>query len=358
MKIAIITNYWKNSGGGIETFLVNLVDAMQKKGVHINVLFRFGDDPEQFHGGVNKFKFPLACYRQLRRVRPEVIHTHGPWYCLLSGVLYKKFHGCVLVHTVHGEPEDKIPLLTKVILQSLMNVCDCVTFVSKSMLRRYVEYEGFSFQRTAITYAGVRTIEVSDDEVEQFREEYGIREDAIILLTQAMTSNRLKAEGLKLLIKAVQKLHETYPKILLIVTREGVYSDSVKAFVREVGVKNNVIFTGNVKNPYVPLKICDLFTHITKTDGVPLALLEAMSMGKPIIASSIGGIPEAIKDGVNGVLVEPDSEQIADKIKFLLRNREYAKTLGDRAKRTVEEEFTWERSAEQFLALYGVSPNA
>jgi len=95
MKIALITNYWKNSdGGGIKTYLVNLVDALQDKGADVTVLFRWGDNPKHFCGGRNKVVFSLACYRHLRKIRPEVIYSQGAWYCLLPGVLYTKLYGC------------------------------------------------------------------------------------------------------------------------------------------------------------------------------------------------------------------------------------------------------------------------
>lgn len=354
MKTAIITNYWRNSdGGGVKTYLVNLVDALEKKGADVSVLFRQGDDPEHFCGGRNKIAFSFACYRQLQEIRPEVIYSQGSWYCLLPGILYKKLHGCTLVHTFHTEPDRALSLPAKVFFQGLLNACDCVTFVSKKLQERVVEVEGLSFSKTAITYAGVRAGEVTEEEVERFREQYGIREDAVVLVAQAMTAHHLKAEGLKLLIRAVRILRETYPNIVLIATREGEYSEEVKAFAREVGVEEQVVFTGDVENPFVPLKMCDLYTHTPLGEGgVSVALLEAMAMGKPIVATSVGGIPEAITDVENGLLVAPEAKQIAQKIDLLLRDREYAERLGRCAKATVEERFTWEQAAERFLEIY------
>ncbi|MBA7480154.1 D-inositol-3-phosphate glycosyltransferase [subsurface metagenome] len=359
MKIALITNYWKNSdGGGIKTYLMNLVDALQNKGADVSVLFREGDDPEHFCGGKNKITFSFACYRQLQQIRPEVIHSQGTWYCLLPGVLYKKLHGCTLVHTFHTEPDTKLPLPAKVFFQSLLNACDCVTFVSKKLQERVGEVDGLSFSKTAITYAGVRPSEVSEGEVKRFHEQYGISESAVVLLANGMTAHPYKAEGLKLQIRAVRILRETYPNILLIATREGKYSEEVKAFAREVGVEEQVVFTGDVENPFVPLKMCDLYIDIPRLvkgvyeGGVSMALLEAMVMGKPIVATSIGGIPEAITDGENGLLVAPEVEQVALKIDLLLRDREYAEELGRCAKKTVEERFTWEQAAERFLQCY------
>ena len=354
MRAALITNYWKNSdGGGVKTYLVNLVDALEKKSADVSVLFREGDDPEHFCGGRNKVAFSFNCYRYLQKIRPEVIYSQGTWYCLLPGVLYKKLHGCTLVHTFHTEPDRGLPFPARVFFQTLLNACDCVTFVSKGLQERVVEVDGLSFPRTAITCAGVRAGEVTEEEVECFREQYGIGEDAVVLLAQAMTAHPLKAEGLKLLIRAVRTLRETYPNVVLIATREGTYSEEVKAFAREVGAEDLVIFTGDVEDPFVPLKMCDLYTHTPLGEGgVSVALLEAMVMGKAVVATQVGGIPEAITDGENGLLVAPEAEQVAQKIDLLLRDREYAERLGRCAKATVEERFTWEQAAERFLQCY------
>ena len=103
MKIALTTNNWKNSdGGGIKTYLVNLVDALKNQGADANVLFWEGDDPEHFCGGKDKVAFSLACYRHLQKIRPEVIYSQGTWYCLFFGVLYEKLHGCKRVHRRRG----------------------------------------------------------------------------------------------------------------------------------------------------------------------------------------------------------------------------------------------------------------
>lgn len=91
MRIALITDYWKNSdGGGVKNYVVNLVDALMRKGSEVEVLFRNGDDSGQFQGGRNKLLFSLTCYLKLREDRPEAIYTQGTWYCLLPGAVYKK----------------------------------------------------------------------------------------------------------------------------------------------------------------------------------------------------------------------------------------------------------------------------
>jgi hypothetical protein len=155
MNITFITEYWKNSdGGGIKTYLVNLVDTLKNRGTDVSVLFRWGGDPEHFCGGRNKVAFSFACYRQLQKIRPEAVYSQDSWYCLFPGVLYKKLYGCTLVHTFHTEPDRGLPLPGRVFFQTLLNACDCVTFVSKRLQERVVEVYSLSFPKTAITYAG------------------------------------------------------------------------------------------------------------------------------------------------------------------------------------------------------------
>ena len=354
MKIAIITNYWKNSeGGGFKTYVVNLVDSLNDRKIPVNVLFRDGVDPDNFYGGRNKIIFLLRCYWELRRIHPDVIHSQGVWFCLLPGVLYKKIHGCTLIHTFHSEPFKKLQFPSNIFFQSLLNACNCVTFASKRLRERIVEVDRFKFRRTAITYAGVKAGNISAEELERFKERFPIKDDAVVLLAQAMTAHPLKAGGLKLLVQAVKILRGTYPNIILIVTRKGPFSDELMAFTRELGVETNVIFTGDMENPYVPIALCDLYTQITLGEGgLSLALLEAMTFGKPIVATAVGGIPEVITDGKNGLLVPPTVDAIVEKIDMLLKNREYAQKLGEWAKKTVEEKFTWEQATEKFLRCY------
>ncbi len=268
-------------------------------------------------------------------------------------MLYKKIRGCTLVHTFHTEPVRRLPLLGRMFFLYLLNTCDWVTFVSKGLQKKIEEIDGFSFPRTAITYAGVKAGEVTDDEIRQFCERYRIGEDAIVLLAQAFTAHKLKVEGLKILIRSIGFLREKYPNILLIATREGKYSNELKHFTRELGLEKHVIFTGDVENPFVPIVLCNVFIFPwLGMSGVGIALLEAMSMGKPIIATSVGGIPEAIIDGENGLLLEPIAEKIAEKIDFLLKNKEYAEKLGENARRTAEERFSWEQTIKKLIINY------
>jgi len=352
-RVAVVTNYWRNSdGGGIRTYLVGLVDELRIKGIDVRVIFREGEDPENFKIGGSRFLFPLPAFLHLWRLRPKVVHSQGTWYCLLAGVLYKKLNGCRLIHTFHTEPVDDLPAGFKFIFKLLLDQCDCMTFVSIQLEKQIREVWGLGFKRTAITYAGVGVKDVSEQEVSAFKERFGIQDRSPVLLAQALTAHINKAEGLKILMKALKVVRKEYPEVVLLATREGKYTPELREFARKEGLEDAVIFTGDVDNPYVPLNVCDVFTYASLGGGLSIALLEAMSMGKPIITCSVGGSTEAIEDGHNGLLAAPDPYDIAAKIGILLKDKGYAAMLGENARRTVEERFTWDKAAERFIELF------
>ncbi|ABE52903.1 glycosyltransferase family 4 protein [Methanococcoides burtonii] len=353
MKIAIITNYWINSsGGGVKTYLTSLVDEFNNRDyLDVSVIFKSGKDYENYHIEGNKIVFVFKTFLNLKQLNPDIIHSQGTWYCLLPGYAYKKLYGTKLVHTFHSQPFGKLKLVGRIFFQTLLNGCDCITFVSKS-LKKENERFGLIFNEYAITYAGVNSTEVSQKQIAEFSEKYNLKSSNYVLLAQGFMSNKLKAKGSTILIKALKHLLNKYPQTILVLTGDGAFSNEVKLFVEEVGLSENVIFTGHLSDPFVPLAICNIYTHISLADGVPLALLEAMAMGKPIMATNIGGIPEAIDNGINGILVEPCENQIYEGIEYLILNSDVATKMGYNAKQTVSNKFTWKNAANVFYDIY------
>jgi glycosyltransferase involved in cell wall biosynthesis len=163
---------------------------------------------------------------------------------------------------------------------------------------------------------------------------------------------KVKAEGGKILINSVKELNKDNERIKLILTGDGPYLKELIKYVKDKNVENQVIFTGTLENPFVPLAICNIYTHISMGEGLPLALLEAMSMGKPIIATPVGGIPEVITDGYNGFLVEPNEENLVKMIKELISNESLCKIIGDKARKCFQEKFNSTMSSDRFKNLF------
>lgn len=357
MQIAIVTSYWKeSSGGGVKNYLVNLINEFSKKDdFEFNVLFREGVDNENYRIKGNKVLFIIRSFLILKKLRPQVIHSQGTWYCLMVGFVYKIFYDSRLVHTFRSEAEKELPFLARVFIQKMLNKCDCVTFVSEGLKSSIMEVYGFNFKKTAITYPGVKIRPISEEEIETFCTMYNIKSNYPIILIQAFTANKLKAEGVKYVLKSIKILKNKYPNIILILTRDGKYSDELKKYAADENMSGNVIFTGDVSNPFVPLKICDIFLFPwLGMSGVSNALLEAMIMSKPIIATSVNGkgISEVIDSDVNAILVSPDSQLIANSIDFLIEHPSKARELGSASNNLVENFFTWRVIVDKFIKIY------
>lgn len=353
MKIVIITAYWKNSpGGGIVTYLANLVDEFKDRNLKPNVIFKFGLDPQNYHIKGSKITFSFKSYLLLKKIKPDIIYSQSTWYSLLPGYIYKTIHGTKLIYTFHTQHMASLSFFGKILFQHMLDNCDYVTFVSEGMKQKNIDILNLNIKNSVITYAGVHIPQkVDEKEIKEFCDKFGIKEDSIVLLAIGLTALKYKAEGAKLLIKSIKLLKNKYPSILLILTRDAKYSNELKEFAISERISDSIIFTGNIDDPNVPLQLCDLYTHTPLGEGLPLAILEAMAMGKPIIATPAGGIPEAIEDGVNGLIVQPDAEQIAQKIEYLLENKALAEKLGENAQKTVRERFSWKSSADKFLKL-------
>jgi glycosyltransferase involved in cell wall biosynthesis len=270
MKTLIITNYWRGSpGGGVKNYVVNLAKELAKRQVEVRVIFREGRDDQQIKINCSRFLFPfLAFLKIIKMERLDVTHTHGSWYCLLAGVLCKRLYKYKLIHTFHTVPNGKLPLFIRMMFQKMLNSCDYITFVSCALKDDIVNKWDISFKNPVITYAGVRTLPVTERDISVFKNKYLINnDDSIVLLAQALTAHPLKAEGLKLLILAFKEVLDKYPDVKLVATREGIYQKQLEVFAKQLGLENKVIFTGDIDNPFVPLNICDIFTHISLGEG-------------------------------------------------------------------------------------------
>ncbi len=159
---------------------------------------------------------------------------------------------------------------------------------------------------------------------------------------------RLKKEkGIHTLLKSFQKITTQKPDIFLIIVGSGNYQDELKKLSKKLNIENKVKFVGEITHENLPqyYAFSDIFVLPTLAkEGLPWTVIEAMSCGKPVIASEIGGIPQMIKDGINGLLVEPGNvKKLTEKISFLLDNKETREKLSKNAREFVVKNLSQEK---------------
>jgi glycosyltransferase involved in cell wall biosynthesis len=160
-------------------------------------------------------------------------------------------------------------------------------------------------------------------------------------------------KGHKELFTAMAQLQERWPCRALIVGG-GRRLEEIKQAAAEAGLAGKVLFLGS--RPDVPdlLRAMDIFVLPSYSEGVSLALLEAMAAGLPVIATAVGGTPEAVTEGVTGLLIPPqDAEALAGALERLLSDPTWGQKLGENARKMVAEKFSLERLGREINEIYG-----
>jgi len=122
-----------------------------------------------------------------------------------------------------------------------------------------------------------------------------------------------------------------------------------------LGVHDSLIMLGHVSHEKMPhvYSISDVVVLPSLREGTPLVLLEAMACGKPVVATRVGGIPEIVKHGENGLLVRPkDIEGLSKAILTLLEDPDLREEMGKKARRRAVKEFDWDIKADEVIRVY------
>jgi glycosyltransferase involved in cell wall biosynthesis len=159
-------------------------------------------------------------------------------------------------------------------------------------------------------------------------------------------------KGFDILIRAVALLRPELPKLK--VHFVGYVTEEFINLAKEEGVEDSLVFHGEVEHSIMDkyFSSADIFVIASRTEGFPLALIEAMASGIPVVASNIGSLREIISDGTDGILFQSeDSVALSNAILQLYRNPILRKMLSDNGLKT-SRKYDWEIIAEKYIILY------
>lgn len=184
---------------------------------------------------------------------------------------------------------------------------------------------------------------------------YGIKDNDIVVTLVANLQHRVK--GHKYFIqsaKSITERHHNRVKFLIAGNGHEVNLKSeLKALVSELNLNDKVVFTGQVKNIIEILSITDIGVNSSLSEGMSNSILEYMAMGKPVVATEVGGNPEVVIDGETGIIVPPkDSQSLAEALLKLINNKELKRSMGSKGKKRAEEYFSAEKMAKEYERMY------
>lgn len=288
--------------------------------------------------------------RVLREQRIDVIHTHntGPFFhgalgATLAGV---KTH----IHTDHARPFPD-SLRWMVGEHVLSHLAYRVVGVSDDTTHNLRHYEKIPEGKLTTIPNGIDLQPVRTDTT-QLRHELGITPGTPVIGTAGRLTHQ---KGMEFLIQAAELLRPRFPDLKVLIVGEGKGNEQaeLQEMVRNAGLEDNVHLLGLRMDIPDLLALFDIYALPSRWEGLPMAILEAMAAGLPIVGSAVGGVPTAVREGVNGFLVEPeDPGALAGALERLLNDPHLRRRMGDAGRKRYEASFTARQMTRRYEKLY------
>jgi glycosyltransferase involved in cell wall biosynthesis len=299
-------------------------------------------------GRTNRIDGALRLARLLRRERADVLHTHT---LAAANALARIAGRLARVPVVsHLHIANHFRPATRVLLANLDNAtarfAAALVAVSKDTRRAY-EDQGYP-RRIRVVYNGVAA---ATADANGLREELSIPADAPLV---AEVGRLCDVKGQRELIDAIALLPGTRA-VLVGADLElgGAYERALRDHADELGVTDRVVFAGYRGDAARVVAAADVVALPSWTEGLPLVVLEAMALGRPVVATAVGGTPELVADGETGLLVPPrDVAALTAALKRVLDDEGLRNRLGEAGKRRVAERFSSEAMTRDVLAVY------
>ena len=295
-------------------------------------------------------------YEWAKSQKIDLIHAHGTRANSNSFWAAKQLN-VPMIYTVHGwsfhpEQNGMKRLMREYGERFLTTKSDITIVVSESNKQDGKKYANLQNAKTKLVNYGIDITKFNPNKkgVKNVRREYGISDDKILVgYLVRMTIQKDPFTMLKAAAKVLQKTD----KVVFLFIGNGDLKAEVLALASELGARKKIIFDDFRQDIPDVLQAIDIYCLPSLWEGLPIGLLEAMSMKKAVIATPVDGTKEAITDGENGVLVPcKDDEKLAKAILKLADDKEKIKNFGEKAYQTVLERFTLPVMAKEVEAIY------
>jgi len=351
-RVAFVTPYWYPILGGPTTYVAGLAAELRDAhGIEVLVLAREGSAEGAEVVGGTRADFSRKVVARLEGFRPEVVHAHAHWYALQAALRYRARHRSTrVVFTLHTAFPSGSPV-RRAALARLLSRADFVTAVSRDLLETTLR--DFRFDtRVAVTRPGTSLRAASAAAVSRYRKEIGPPSGPLVTFLGQLVYGP-KSRGVGRLIEAMARVRAVMPEAVLVVLGDGPHRASLESQAART-VPGGARFLGAVLDVAPALGATSVYAHISLQEGLPLAILEAMACGAPVVATDTGGIPEVVREGRTGFLVRDDPAEIADRILRVLKDPGLAQALARSGKESVAEDWRWPRAAQRILPVYGL----
>jgi glycosyltransferase involved in cell wall biosynthesis len=322
-------------------------------GFELNLQMPFGDRHPIVSLPLFLLRFPIGLFQLIRLVRKyriQIVNIHYPAECFFYFAICRRLLPIRLITSVHGAdlfpgglPLTAYPKSIKWLLDSSDRI------VTPSNAYREDVASVFPQLRSKIVsiHNGVNLAELgipSSDSVSIQQPPY--------ILCVAMHNEK---KGIDVLLRAFALLHDKQPSLRLVLAGDGPLRGQLEDLSQTLGIAHRVEFLGRQGRTQVAKLVhgCEIFVLPSRSEPFGIVLAEAMACKKPVVATTVGGIPEIIENGGNGILVDPDDDKaLAEALIALLRDETLRTRIATRAFSMVREQFHIEKTGKGYEALF------
>ena len=309
---------WLSKGlgrGGAEMLLLGLARAMDRHGIEVEVAYRL-PHKDSLVPALEAAGVPTHCLAdgrlgwlvELRRLLAsghyDVVHTHAPLIGAAARIAAPR--GLTVVHTEHNT-WDRYHWATRLVNKVTLGRNLIVWGVSSQVAQSIRPMRGFRRPQVAVMLHGVdgASVRRGDQARASARTELGLDETTFVFGT---VGNLAPKKDHSTMLRAFAIARSTLPEAQLIIVGTGPREATLRALASSLGISQAVVFTGMRDDVQDLLPAFDLFVLSSLHEGLSIAIIEALAAGVPVVSTGVGGIPELISDGENGVLVQPRNE--------------------------------------------------
>jgi glycogen synthase len=349
--------------GGAEVWGARFVDALIERGHRVLVVTRTGtsqgSQKNEVDGPAPIRRFPFweslaqrdsavlfgtrAVIAQLKRTfQPDVVHLSSLGPSLFYHLVTRNVWRAPTLLTLHGWTGGRRPS-SGTLLRRVIAEADWVVGVSHAVLRETSELAPVEGARSSVIHHGAYFPPAR-------REPLSVDPPILLCLGRLV-----REKGFDVAIKAMSQLRRLIPAARLVVAGDGPEAAALQGHVQELGLGDSVVFAGAVAPADVPalLTRASIVVIPSRTEAFGLVALEAAAMGRPVVATRVGGLPEVIESGKTGVLVEPDQPAaLAQAVIDLLSDPSRLRAMGDAARSRAEIVFPWKACVDSYLNHY------
>ncbi|MGR3302279.1 MAG: glycosyltransferase family 4 protein [Candidatus Scalindua sp.] len=299
----------------------------------------------------------ISIYRLIKQIKPHIVHTHTSKAGVLGRLAAYLAGVPIIIHTPHGHVFHSYYglILTNIFvfaekISSFMT--DKIVALTEKEKDEHLERGIASAEKFTIIHSGVKLDDFvnMNIDIKAKRKELGIPPGYNVVGT---VGRLVPIKGYKYLISAAKEIVEVIDKTVFVIVGDGYLKFELEKYAEAVGVRKDIIFTGWRVDSSDILHLFDVFVLPSLNEGMGRVIIEAMALGKPVVASSVGGILDLIKDGENGILVPPrDSNALGNAILQLIRNKDLAEKIGNNGKAMVYPEFDISVMLKKIDSLY------